>query len=285
MATIALIPSAVAFNIALAEIVLALKLPVYLDCVGIITTTLLAGMVPGLIVTVLAFGITALVFNPSIIFFTGTAAMMAVGTHLLAMVGGFRSMPRTVLSGLILGVISALVSLPISVGIFGGVTTAGSTFVTAWFIHRGFSVSSANFWSGIICDATTDKIAEAIIAVWLVRAVPRDLLSRFHGPSLAKNIFRNQPSIDRDSIDRDSVVGIGTFLGLLVGYPLSYFFQSGLFKLSTSLGGYISGSDNVLKNRDSMETALGVWIGSAIVFSFFGLMLSTVLSSRRSGNS
>src|ERR1700689_355769 len=81
MATIALIPSAVAFNIALAEIVLALKLPVYLDCVGIITTTLIAGLVPGLIVTALAFSLMALLFNPQIIYFTGTAAMMAVGTY------------------------------------------------------------------------------------------------------------------------------------------------------------------------------------------------------------
>ncbi|HEY1921367.1 MAG TPA: hypothetical protein VGG44_01270 [Tepidisphaeraceae bacterium] len=187
MATLALIPSAVAFNIALAEIVLALKLPVYLDCVGIITTTLIAGLGAGLIVTVLAFGLTALLFNHIIIFFTGTAAMMAVVTHLLATIGGFKTMFRTVFSGLILGVVSALVSLPVSVGIFGGVTTAGSTFVTAWFIHRGFSLNAANFWSGMICDATTDKVAEAILAVWLVRAVPTDLLRRFRGPTLAKN--------------------------------------------------------------------------------------------------
>src|ERR1700722_536467 len=84
MATIALIPSAVAFNMALAQIVLVLKLPIYLDCVGIITTPLIAGLVPGLIVTVLAFSITAVLFNQNIIFFTGTAAMMAVVTHLLA---------------------------------------------------------------------------------------------------------------------------------------------------------------------------------------------------------
>jgi energy-coupling factor transport system substrate-specific component len=187
MATIALIPSAVAFNIALAEIALALKLPVYLDCVGIITTTLLAGLVPGLIVTALAFGITALLFNPSIIFFTGTAAMMAIATHYLAMIGGFRNMFRTVLSGLVLGVISALVSLPVSVIVFGGVTTAGSTGVTAWFIHCGFSVWAANFLSGMACDATTDKVAEALLAVWLIRAVPYDLRARFRGPYLAKN--------------------------------------------------------------------------------------------------
>lgn len=187
MATLALIPSAVAFNIALAQIVLALKLPVYLDCVGIITTTLIAGLIPGLIVTVLAFGLTALLFNPQIMYFTGTAAMMAVVTHLLAMVSGFKTIFRTVLSGLVLGVVSALVSLPVSVYVLGGVTTAGSTMITAWFIHRGFSIAAANFWSGMVCDATTDKVAEALLAVWLVRAVPRDLLARFRGPNLAKN--------------------------------------------------------------------------------------------------
>jgi len=191
MATIALIPSAVAFNIALSQVVLALKLPVYLDCVGIITTTLIAGLGPGLIVTVLAFGMMALLFNHIIIFFTGTAAMMAVGAHLLAMIGGFRTLLRTVLSGLVLGVISALVSLPISVYLFGGVTTAGSTFVTTWFIHRGLSLPMAGFFSGMICDASTDKVAEALLAVWLVRAVPHDLLRRFRGPTLAKNFKLN----------------------------------------------------------------------------------------------
>jgi energy-coupling factor transport system substrate-specific component len=194
MATLALIPSAVAFNVAMAYIMFATKAPVYLDCVGIITTTLIAGLVPGLIVCVLAFALMAVTFNPQIMYFTGTAAMMAVGTHLLAMAGGFKTIFRTVLSGIVLGIISALVSLPISVYFFAGVTTAGSTFVTAWFIHRGFSLAVAGFFSGLICDASTDKIAEALLAVWLVRAVPRDLLARFRGPNLAKNFKLNELS-------------------------------------------------------------------------------------------
>lgn len=192
MATVALIPSAVAFNIAMAYIMFATKAPVYLDCVGIITTTLIAGLIPGLVVCILAFVLMAMTFNPQIIYFTGTAAMMAVGTDLLARCGLFKTVFRTVISGIVLGIISALVSLPISVYFFGGVTTAGSTFVTAWFIHRGFSIWWANFLSGMICDASTDKIAEALLAVWLVRAVPRDLLSRFRGPTLAKNFKLNQ---------------------------------------------------------------------------------------------
>jgi energy-coupling factor transport system substrate-specific component len=192
MATVALIPSAVAFNIALSQIVLALKLPVYLDCVGIITTTLIAGLVPGLIVTALAFGMMALLFNHIIIFYIGTAAMMAVGTHVLAMFGMFRTMLRTVVSGVVLGLISAFASLPVSVLVFGGVTTAGSTLVTAWFIHRGFPLPVAQFFQGMICDAFTDKVAEAILAVWLVRGVPSDLLRRFRGPTLAKNFKLDQ---------------------------------------------------------------------------------------------
>jgi energy-coupling factor transport system substrate-specific component len=193
MATLALIPSAVAFNIALAQIVLALKLPVYLDCVGIIATTLIAGLVPGLIVTALAFVITAILFNPIIIYYTGTAAMMAVVTHLSAKIGGFKTIPRTVLSGLVMGIISALVSLPITVWVFGGVTTAGATLLTTWLIHRGFSRPVAVFITNMICDASTDKIAEVLLAVWLIRAVPADLLARFRGPTLAKNFNVHPP--------------------------------------------------------------------------------------------
>jgi len=187
IAVVALIPSAVAFNIALAQIVLWLKLPLYLDCVGIITTTLIAGLIPGLIVTALAFSMMALLFNNIIICFTGTAAFMAVLTHLLANVSWFKTIPRTIGSGLILGIVSALISMPISVKLFGGVTTAGSTFVTAWFIHRGYSLWMAAFLSGFICDALLDKSLEALLAVWLIRAVPRDLLIRFNGPTLARN--------------------------------------------------------------------------------------------------
>jgi energy-coupling factor transport system substrate-specific component len=187
MATLALIPSAVAFNIALAQIVLFLKLPVYLDCVGIIATTLIAGLVPGLIVTALAFVITAILFNPIIIWYTGTAASMAIVAHLSARIGGFRTIPRTIVSGLVLGIVSAMVSLPITVHVFGGLTTAGASFLTMWLYHRGFSLAVAVFITNMICDASTDKVAEVLLAVWLIRAVPSDLLARFRGPYLARN--------------------------------------------------------------------------------------------------
>ena len=187
MATLALIPSAVAFNIALAYIMFATKAPVYLDCVGIITTTLIAGLVPGLIVCVLAFPLMAMTFNPMIIYFTGTAAMMAICTHLLAKVGGFKNIWRTVLSGIVMGFVSAFVSMPVSVKLFGAITTAGSSLVTTFFLHRGFSVNHAAVLSGILCDALSDKWIEALIAVSLILAVPIDLLQRFHGPALARN--------------------------------------------------------------------------------------------------
>ncbi len=187
MATLALIPSAVAFNIALAYIMFATKAPVYLDCVGIITTTLIAGLVPGLIVCILAFPLMAMTFNPMIIYFTGTAAMMAVCTHLLAKVGGFKTIWRTILSGIVMGFVSAFVSMPVSVKLFGAITTAGSSLVTTFFLHRGFSVDHAAVLSGILCDALSDKWIEALIAVSLIRAVPLDLLQRFRGPALARN--------------------------------------------------------------------------------------------------
>ena len=48
------------------------------------------------------------------------------------------------------------------------------------------SIFKSVIGSGITCDLP-NKISEAFISVWLIRSIPRDLLSRFHGGSLEKN--------------------------------------------------------------------------------------------------
>ena len=100
-------------------------------------------------------------------------------------IGGFKTLARTAFSGLVMGVVSATVSAPITYW-RGGVTSAGSTWVTALFLGTHHPLLQSVIYSGITCDLP-DKIAEAFITVWLIRSVPRDLLRRFHGGSLEKN--------------------------------------------------------------------------------------------------
>jgi len=83
-------------------------------------------------------------------------------------------------------------------------------------------------------------------------------------------------------MNKPSSVGVGALIGLLVGYPLSYFFQSGALRAKLSLGGYIEHISDVFNSRDLVGTAIGVWIGSVLVFALIGVMLNAAMSGRRS---
>jgi energy-coupling factor transport system substrate-specific component len=185
IATLALIPSAVAFNIALGTLVRTIKLPIYLDCIGGIVTTLLAGVWPGVIVAVVSQVISALATSPDFMLYTGTAVAMGLYAHVVGKFGGFRTLLRAGVCGLGMGVLSATVSAPITYW-RGGVTSAGSSWVTAIFLGTHHPLLQSVVYSGITCDLP-DKIVECIITVWLIRAVPVDLLKRFHGGTLEKN--------------------------------------------------------------------------------------------------
>jgi energy-coupling factor transport system substrate-specific component len=187
MAMLALIPSAVAFNMAIGTVVRTTKLPFYLDCIGGIVTTLIAGAWPGAAVAALSQVLSVVLMGsaPDFLLYTGTAVAVGLAAHVMGKIGGFKTVPRAIVSGLVLGVVSATVSTPITYW-RGGITSAGSTWVTAFFLKENHSLVKAVIYSALLCDLP-DKIAEAIIALWLIRAVPRDLLRRFHGGSLEKN--------------------------------------------------------------------------------------------------
>src|SRR5258707_8730882 len=95
---LALIPLGIALNLALGLLVHTLKIPLYVDAVGTVTITLLAGMRAGVLVGVVSFVIWG-IFNPVYFWFCGTQAAIAVYTHLVAKGGGFRTWPRTILAG------------------------------------------------------------------------------------------------------------------------------------------------------------------------------------------
>jgi energy-coupling factor transport system substrate-specific component len=187
---LALIPSAVAFNIVVGSIIRTTKLPIYLDCIGGIVTTLLTGVWPGVIVAVLSQTLTVVMGSPpDIMYYTGSAVAMSVCAYILGSMGGFKTTPRAVASGLVMGIVCAMASFGITAW-RGGITSAGSSFVTLFYLREGFSLVPATILSGLTCDPI-DKITEALITIWLIRAVPVDLLRRFHGGTLHKNFKVN----------------------------------------------------------------------------------------------
>ena len=73
---------------------------------------------------------------------------------------------------------------------------------------------------------------------------------------------------------------IGAIIGLIVGYPLSYFMQPSALRMKCSLGDYIGHIGDILQSNEFAGTAIGTWIGSVVVFALLGLLVSFMASSK-----
>lgn len=183
---IAIIPLGIAMNIALGTIIHTLKLPIFLDAVGTITVTLLLGMRSGIAVGVLSFLIGGLLTDPVLPWFCGTQVIIAVYTHIIARYGGFKSIFRTILSGLGLGVVAAIASAPVIVMLFGGITGSGSSLVVAFLLKSGQGIIKSVLLSGLASEPL-DKTLQCLLAMWILRGLPKSILQNFTNGSLIQN--------------------------------------------------------------------------------------------------
>ncbi len=83
-----------------------------------------------------------------------------------------------VVGGAICGVISALISAPISAVFFGGVTGSGTDFLVAAFQQAGSSLSDSVLQQGLISDPI-DKTITYIVVFVLLRTLSRRFTARF----------------------------------------------------------------------------------------------------------
>lgn len=186
---LALIPLGIALNLVLGTLVHTLKLPIYVDAVGTILVTLLAGWRAGIVVGVGSFLIGGLLTNPVLPWFSGTQAAIAIYTHIVGRRGGFRTLPRSIASGVGLGMIAGVVSAPVIVYLFGGITGSGASLVVAFLLASGKSVLKSVLLSGLAAEPI-DKTLQCLLARAVLRGLPSQLLTRFSGGSIDENRAR-----------------------------------------------------------------------------------------------
>lgn len=183
---LAFIPLAVGINIGIGVLVQVLKLPIFLDSIGTIIAALLLGWRIGAIVGVVGFIITSLTIFPPAIYFSGTQICIALFVHFSGKIGGFKTVLRTALSGVILAIIAALVSAPVIYYLFGGITGNGISIFTIYLESIGLVKSQAVLISGISAELI-DKTAQCLIAYFILKSVPKFLLEKFRGGDLKEN--------------------------------------------------------------------------------------------------
>jgi energy-coupling factor transport system substrate-specific component len=173
-----LIPVAVAINVAIGQLILLLKLPLYLDSIGTVLVGVLSGGLAGALTGFVSNVVWGFLGNVIYVPFAAVAAGIGLLAGFFADVGWFKSWWKTAIGGLVTGMVAAILSAPIAAFVFGGVTGSGTDAVVALFRGLGLDVLGANMAQGV----TSDPIDKAIsfLVVWLIlRALPMRFLARF----------------------------------------------------------------------------------------------------------
>ncbi|MCL6543331.1 ECF transporter S component [Roseiflexus sp.] len=176
---LALIPIAIAINVALGQLVQSiLKLPIYLDSIGTVLVGVLLGPLAGAITGLLANIIWGLTLAPSALPFAAVAAVIGLIAGYAGQYGATQTWWKMALFGVLTGIVAAAISAPIATYVFGGVTGAGTDVLVAMFQNLGASVLGASFAQGAVSDPL-DKTITYLVVWAIISALPRRLLARF----------------------------------------------------------------------------------------------------------
>lgn len=185
-----LIPLGVGLNIGLAALVGLLKIPVYLDAIGTIIITLIIGLRAGIITGIISFILmTVTGLGPYHIYFSGTQVVIALLIYLTASKGFFKSIPKVVITGIVVGIAAAIASAPVIVYLFGGIEANGPGLITAFLAATGKTITESVVLKGISVEPI-DKTIQCLLAFMLIRSLPESLLRRFHSQLLKKNFLK-----------------------------------------------------------------------------------------------
>lgn len=171
-------PSAVAINLAIGFVVNQLGLPIYLDTVGTVLTSALAGPVAGVAVGLVSQGVRSLYEGFIWLPFGAVQVLIALLAVLAASRGGFRSLSRSIAWGLVVGLAAGALSAAISFFVFKGVTATGVTAVTILLTRLGLTTGQAVTVSSIATDLLDKTIVFALVGATL-RALPERTAARY----------------------------------------------------------------------------------------------------------
>ena len=188
MNQLALMCIAVGLNIGIGALIKALNLPLYLDSIGTILSTLMLGWWRGAIVGVLGFIITSIFINPFAIYFCGTQVAIALFVHLMARLSFFSNLWKSMVSGIGLGIVAAIVSAPVIIIVFQGATGNGSALVTSFFLKLGNQIVNSVLFSGFSIEPI-DKGIQCVLTFLTLSSIPQKLLTPFRNNSLLANGF------------------------------------------------------------------------------------------------
>ncbi|MDD3931255.1 MAG: ECF transporter S component [Eubacteriales bacterium] len=176
MLALLFIPIGVAINFVGGQLASLLKLPVYLDTIGTMLTAILAGPWVGAVTGLLSNVVTGIA-NPVNFWFIPVNIIVGLVVGFLSRKDMWRGW-KLIISFIIMDLVSLIVSTPIVVYVYGGVTGGGTSLLTAILMATGQSI-----WRSVISVeiiwTTLDRVISYIVAMLIIKVIPVKTLVKF----------------------------------------------------------------------------------------------------------
>lgn len=169
--------SLVALNLIIGSLVSFFKLPIYLDSIGIVTATILLGWRYGILCSALTVSIGFFLINPYLPAYLATSLSIVLFTHILRSYNFYATPTRVCISGLLIALVSAIVSAPVTAYLFSGSTLSGSDILTVYFLSVGNTILNSVVLSGLSSEPI-DKIIVSIISIQILKSIPSSFIRR-----------------------------------------------------------------------------------------------------------
>jgi energy-coupling factor transport system substrate-specific component len=173
-----LIPVAIAINLTIGQIVLVLKLPVYLDSIGTVLVGVICGPWAGALTGALSNIIAGFILDPGWFPWFPVAAAIGATAGVMANIGYFKKWWKVVVTGFVIALVATIVGTPISIAVFGGLSASGSSLITAFLLETGRSLVAAVLTTNFIAEPV-DKIATSLLAFAIIDGLSSRYLARF----------------------------------------------------------------------------------------------------------
>ncbi|WP_342508733.1 ECF transporter S component [Sporosarcina sp. FSL K6-2383] len=182
-AALVLIPAAIGINYLGKLFAGLLKLPLWLDSIGTVLASMLAGPIIGGIagaVNNIIYGFTA---DPISFVYAITSAVIGLVVGVMAYKGWIANVGKALVLGLVVGIIAATVSTPLNIMFWGGQT--GNVWGDALFatmMSNNMPLWFASFADSIVVDVP-DKMATVLISFLIFKGLPKNVAHMYDNRS------------------------------------------------------------------------------------------------------
>ncbi|MFL1676020.1 ECF transporter S component [Paenibacillus dendritiformis] len=186
-AALVLIPVAVGINYIGKLFAGVLKLPLWLDAIGTVLASMLAGPVIGGLSGLINNIIYGLTMDPISFVYALTSVFIGLVAGIMAYKGWISSWGKAAVIGLAVGLTAVVISTPLNVAFWGGQTgNVWGDIVFGYVLQGTRSVWLASFLDELVVDLP-DKLITVLVAYGIYRVLPNSLM----------NMYKNSGDIEK----------------------------------------------------------------------------------------